>query len=145
MKKQLFTFGALVGAGLVAASMFNVSQALAYQGDSTVDGPYHTEEREVAMASVMASKDFAGWKALMTEDGRNPGVLRFVDTQEDFDKFADAYTLEHDDNAENDVQADEIKAELGVGQGNGSRGEGTGTGMGSRGANRGSGSCVAAE
>ena len=93
-----------------------ISQVSAYRGDYTEVGPNHTEEREEAMVKVMADKDYEGWKELMTEDGRTPGVLRKVDSQEEFNQFAEAYELGKDGKVE---EANAIRSELGLGNGNG--------------------------
>lgn len=120
MNKKLLTIS-ILSLGIV--SIFGVSQAFAYRGDATVVGPNHTEEREASMEQIMASKDYEGWKVLMTENGRTPGVLRKVDTQEEFNQFAEAYVLSHEGKTE---EANAIRAELGLGngQGNGQRGTG---------------------
>lgn len=122
MNKKLLTVG-ILSLGIV--SIFGVSQAFAYRGDVTEVGPYHTEERETSMEQVMADKDYEGWKELMTEDGRTPGVLRKVETQEEFNQFAEAYVLAHEGKTE---EANAIRAELGLGNG-----EGKGQGNGQRG------------
>ena len=122
MSKKILTIGIL---SLGIMSVFGVSQALAYRGDATVVGPNYTEEREVAMEQVMTEKDYEAWKELMTEDGRTPGVLNKVDTQEEFNQFAEAYVLSHEGKTE---EANAIRAELGLGNG-----EGKGQGNGSRG------------
>jgi len=130
MSKKILTIGIL---SLGIMSVFGVSQALAYRGDATVVGPNYTEEREVAMEQVMTEKDYEAWKELMTEDGRTPGVLNKVDTQEEFNQFAEAYVLSHEGKTE---EANAIRAELGLGNG-----EGKGQGNGSRG----NGNCNMAE
>jgi hypothetical protein len=66
---------------------------LLHSGSIGVSGDYAkqgqiTPKREAAMEKVMKAKDFAGWKKLMTENGRQPGVLRVIDTQAEFNKFA---------------------------------------------------------
>ncbi|MBP9758568.1 hypothetical protein KBD45_02640 [Candidatus Dojkabacteria bacterium] len=114
----LVTFSVFVGLGL--------QNAFAYKGDATKVGPYHTEEREVAMDKVMVEKDFEGWKNLMTEDGRNPGVLIKIDTQAEFEKFAEAHGLIEEGKIE---EANAIRTELGLGQG---QGQGKGQGQGQK-------------
>lgn len=118
MSKKFLGLLALV-IGITAT--VGVTQALAYKGDYGTYGPNHTEEREANMATVMAEKDYEGWVSLMTEDGRNPGVLNKVDTQEEFDKFAEAYQLAKDGKVD---EANAIRSELGLGNGQGSRGNG---------------------
>jgi len=100
-----------------------ISQVSAYRGDYTEVGPNHTEEREDAMVKVMAEKDYEGWKELMTEDGRTPGVLRKVDSQEEFNQFAQAYELGKDGKVE---EANAIRSELGLGNGGGNKGQNRG-------------------
>ena len=100
-----------------------ISQVSAYRGDYTEVGPNHTEEREDAMVKVMAEKDYEGWKELMTEDGRTPGVLRKVDSQEEFNQFAEAYELGKDGKVE---EANAIRSELGLGNGGGNKGQNKG-------------------
>lgn len=122
--------------GLVA---LNAPMAEAYRGDYTKTGPNHTAEREVAMDQVMTAKDYEGWKKLMTEDGRTPGVLRIVDTQEEFAKFAEAHRLADEGKT---AEASALRAELGLGNGAGN-GHGQGRGMrNGNGTGAGNGTCV---
>lgn len=116
MNKKLLTLGAFSLA--IFAVIGAYSQVSAYRGDFAVPGPNHTEEREEQMIKVMEEKDYEEWKTLMTEDGRNPGVLRKIDSQEEFDKFAQAYTLAKEGKED---EANAIRSELNLGnrQGNG--------------------------
>lgn len=125
MNKKLIVAGVLVVGALALLSQIP-SKVMAYQGDYTKTGPYHTEAREDAMEKIMAAKDFQAWKKLMTENGRNPGVLRKIDTQAKFDKFAKAYIL---GKAGKTAEAQAIRAELGLGNGGG-QGKGMGRGLG---------------
>lgn len=118
MSKKFLTLLALV---VGITTTIGVTQAIAYQGNLRTFGHSHTEERETAMETIMADKDYEGWVALMTEDGRNPGVLNKIDTQEEFEKFAQAYVLAHEGNTE---EANAIRLELGLGNGQGNRGNG---------------------
>lgn len=135
MKTKIVTLSVLALATLGLFAVAN-TQVLAYQGDYTKVGPNHTEEREEAMEKVMTTNDYEGWKKLMTEDGRTPGVLRKIDTKEEFAKFAEAYTLGH---AGKTAEANAIRTELGLGNGSGNGG---GNGSGNRGA--GNGTCTTA-
>lgn len=119
MSKKTIILGVLV---LSVFALFGISEVSAYRGDYTVEGPNHTEEREVAMTKVMQEKDYNGWKTLMSEDGRTPGVLNKINSQEDFNKFAQAYELAH---AGKIAEANAIRSELGLGNGQG-RGGGNG-------------------
>ena len=114
-----------VGLAIGVLTVLGLSQVSAYRGDYTQVGPNHTEEREAAMDKVMNEKDYEGWKALMTEDGRTPGVLRKIDTQEEFDKFAEARRLGKEGKT---AEANAIRSELGLGNG-----QGKGSGNGQRG------------
>lgn len=111
MNRKLLLVPVLAVTLLVIWGLTNVS---AYRGDYSKQGPNHTEERETSMNKVMEERDYEGWKELMTEDGRNPGVLRKVDSQEDFDKFAQAYELGHEGRTE---EANAIREELSLGNG----------------------------
>jgi len=120
MNKKILLLGVLA---LGVLTVFGVSNVSAYRGDYSAVGPNHTEEREADIAKVMKERDYEGWKELMTENGRTPGVLNKVDSQEDFNKFAQAYELAHDGKTE---EANAIRSELGLG--NGQRGSGQGRG-----------------
>ena len=120
--------GAAVGVAVIGLVALTPA-ALAYRGDMTKTGPNHTEARETAMEQVMAKNNFAEWKKLMTENGRTPGVLRTVDTQAEFDKFAQAWKLSQTGKAEDLAAANKIRSELGLGNG-------AGKGTGVRGQNR---------
>ena len=115
----------VVGLAVGVLTVLGLSQVSAYRGDYTQVGPNHTEEREAAMTKVMEEKDFESWKALMTEDGRTPGVLRKIDTQEEFERFAEARRLGKEGKT---AEANAIRSELGLGNG-----QGKGSGHGQRG------------
>ena len=122
MNNKLLTLSVsgLVGLGLIS---YGATQVSAYQGSTTAVGPNHTVEREAAMDKIVDSNDYAAWKKLMTEDGRNPGVLRKIETQAEFDKFAAAEKLT---DAGKTAEAEAIRKELGLGvrmnNGTGTRG-----------------------
>lgn len=115
MSKKFLGLLALV-VGFMAT--VGVTQSLAYRGDFSAYGPNHTEERKVDMDTVMEEKDYEGWVSLLSEDGRNPGVLSKVDTQEEFDRFAQAYQLAKEGKVD---EANAIRSELGLGNGQQSR------------------------
>lgn len=124
MKKNVLVIGAVSIVSLATFLAIGASSVYAYRGDSTKVGPYHTEERENSMVKAMANKDYAGWKALMTENGRNPGVLSKINTQAKFNIFVEIYNLEQ---AGKDATA--LRQQLGLGVHNGT-GNGNGMGMG---------------
>lgn len=119
--KKTMSFVAL---GIVA--LLGISLVAAYQGDNSVQGPNYSEDRHEAMEEAFANYDYDAWVVLMTEDGRHPGVLNKID-ESNFVLFADAH------NTEDPVEAAELRAELGLGQGKMVR-DGTGQGKGMRGA-----------
>ena len=126
MKNKVLVLGAVSIISIAAFVAVGTSTVYAYRGDSTKEGPYHTEERETSMEKVMANKDYNGWKTLMTENGRTPGVLNKVNTQEKFNQFTEVYKLEQ---AGKDATV--LRQQLGLGMQNGTgNGNGNGKGMG---------------
>lgn len=121
MNKKILSLLALA---VALVSTIGISNALAYQGEANTYGPNHTEEREDAMRTIMETNDYEGWVALMTENGRTPGVLNKVDSQEKFNLFAQAYLLTQEGKIE---EANAIRSELGLGNG---QGKGSGRHMG---------------
>jgi len=123
MNKNIIKIASL---GAVTAGVLLMSSGVsAYQGDMTKVGPNHTEEREAAIEAAMTNKDFAAWKTLMTEDGRTPGVLRKIDTQEEFNTFAEALTLAKAGKVD---EANALRSSLGLGNGSGRNGGQRGNG-----------------
>lgn len=127
MKNKGIILGTLAVA-LLGVIAFTTTKADAYRGDHTKVGPNHTEEREAEMETVFEDLDYEGWKTLMTEDGRTPGVLRHIESQEDFEAFVQARELAQAGDTE---AANQIREELGMGQGEMRRGNGQGNGSGS--------------
>jgi len=110
MKKQYIGLGAAavmlggltMGSGVVAA----------YQGDPSVQGPNHTEERHAAILAAFENNDYQAWSELMAGKGR---VTQMVN-EENFPRFAEAHRLA----AAGDVEgAKQIRTELGLGLRNG--------------------------
>ncbi|MGB3009708.1 MAG: hypothetical protein WBB33_05175 [Candidatus Saccharimonadales bacterium] len=93
---------------------------LAYRGDPAVKGPNYTEERHTAMEKAFENKDYNAWKTLMTGRGRATQVVN----AQNFAKFAQAHELAEQGKT---VEANKIRAELGLGLHNGT---GMGQGMG---------------
>lgn len=123
MKNKVIILGTLVVA-LLGVIAFTTTQTDAYRGDYTEVGPNHTEGREAEMEEIFESKDYNAWVEIMTEDGRNPGIVNKID-EEDFDSFVEARELAQAGDTE---AANEIREELGLGQGGMRRGQGNGTG-----------------
>lgn len=118
--KKMFSVFAL---GMIA--LLGISLVSAYQGDYSVKGPDYSEERSDAMHDAFDNLDYNTWVDLMTESGRSPRVLTVV-TEDNFATFVEAHeTGEAGDSA----RALELRAELGLNNGVGSR-EGIGFGGG---------------
>lgn len=86
--------------------------AQAYKGDPSVQGPNYNLERHEAMTQAFANKDYAAWQKL--SEGR--GIARRIN-EGNFAKFAEAHQLALEGKTE---EAAAIRAELGLGQQNGS-------------------------
>ena len=122
---------ALLGVGFVAA----------YQGDYSVQGPNYSEDRHAEMTAAFDNADYDAWVLLMSENNGNSRVLDVV-TEDNFATFVAAHEAGMNGDAE---LAAELRAELGLGNGQGSR-NGSGNSMkhqGSRGSGmRGQGNCL---
>lgn len=116
-EKVIKVLSIAVLAGLLAtgAAIMLGNTVQAYRGDYTKTGPNHNEERKKAMETIMKNKDFEAWKKLMTENGKNPRILRVIDTKEEFDKFAQVYEFIKAGKIE---EANKIRTELGLGNKN---------------------------
>ena len=115
-KSILIRASALLLTGLVLTP----SMVQAYRGDPTVQGPNYSEERHTQMTAAFENKDYNAWKNLMQGRGR---VMQVVN-ESNFAKFAEAHQLALEGKTE---EANQIRAELGLGLRNGS-GQGQGYG-----------------
>jgi len=113
----LGSVGLLVG-GLVLSS----GKALAYRGDPSVQGPYHSEERHEEMTKAFENNDYNAWKEQMGGRGRVSQVVN----EQNFSRFAEAHKLALEGKTE---EATKIRQELGLGLQDGS-GKGVGGGFG---------------
>jgi len=123
--KKMKTIGvlALVFVGMV----FSATMISAYRGDYSVEGPNCDEARHEVMEDAFESLDYDAWYALMTADGRHPRVVDVV-TEENFATFIQAHEAGEAGDTET---AAELRAELGLNNGNGPRdGSGYARGMG---------------
>jgi hypothetical protein len=100
---------------------------LAYRGDSSQTGPNYTPERHEQMEKAFENNDYNAWKNLMNGKGRVTNVIN----EGNFNRFAEAHKLMEEGKTDD---ANKIRQELGLGQGNKS---GQGTGNGQKGQNRG--------
>lgn len=121
----------LLGAiGTMAIGGFlSASSSFAYKGNPEVQGPNYTPERHEEMEKVFESKDFDSWKSLMQNRGRVSEVV----TKENFDRFVEMRNLRLEGKTD---EANQIRAELGLGNGQG-RGNGKMQNGEGRGQNRG--------
>jgi hypothetical protein len=119
MNKKTVVIG--VSALLLSAAALFPMTAAAYQGNPAATGPNCTTERHDAMEKAFAAKDYNAWKSLMQGRGRMSQVI----TADNFAKFAEAHALAE---AGKTTEAAAIRAELGLGNGNGSCGGACGAG-----------------
>lgn len=117
------TIGIVAGSGVVSA----------YQGDPTKEGPNHDADLHDLKTEAFDSKDYAVWRDLMEQQGSTGRVLEVVN-EENFNLFVQAHDAAESGNME---LANELRAELGLNNGNGLK-DGTGFRKG-LGENRGSG------
>ena len=115
MKKTLIiaTMALLITTGIV-------SIASAYQGDPNTQGPDYSAERHDAMIIIFENKNYEAWKELV---GNRPIVEKV--SAENFEKFIEARQLTQDGKIE---EANKLRQELNLGQGNKTRGQGLGQG-----------------
>ena len=115
----------MLALGIVA--LLGVSFVAAYQGDYSAEGPNYSEDRHEAMELAFDNLDYDAWVALMAENGRHSRVTEVV-TEDNFALFVEA----HEAGKSGDLEkAAELRAELGLGNGQGSRnGSGFGGGQG---------------
>ncbi len=128
MNKKTLGLGALTI--ILGASALSAGTAFAYRGDPAVKGPNYSPERHTAMLSAFENKDYTAWKNLMQDRGRVTQVV----TEANFAKFVEAHNLALQGKT---VEAQKIRAELGLGLQNGSGRDGAGMMKGTgRGLNR---------
>ncbi len=106
---------------ILSAWLLSASDTFAYRGDPNTLGPNCTAEQHEAVQSAIKNKDYNTWKKLM--DGR--GVTRKINEQ-NFARFAEMVKLRLEGKTQ---EADQIRAELGLGVRNGT-GYGQGKGYG---------------
>jgi len=104
--------------GILAISMVFVLSAgaiTAYQGDTSVQGPYYSEERHEVMQQTFDNLDYNSWKALMEENPKASRVMQMVN-EENFATFAEAHNAALAGDFE---KAKELRASLGLNNGQG--------------------------
>lgn len=108
---------AVIALGLMTLT----NSSYAYRGNLSLEGPYHTEEREAAMEKAFDNNDYNAWKNLMQGRGRVTQVIN----QDNFAQFAKVHKLAEEGKI---VEANQIRTDLGLGLQNGNR-HGMGMGM----------------
>ena len=111
----------------VGALFVTTSNAFAYRGDPSVQGPNYSAERHEIMTKAFENNDYNTWKAQMQGKGRVTQVVN----ESNFARFAEMHKLMLEGKT---AEANAIRTELGLGLQNGS-GQGRGMGYG-RNANR---------
>lgn len=108
MKKSILALAAIA---VVAGGLFFLPQdTKAYKGDPNVKGPNYTQERHDAMEQAFENNDYETWKNLMPGRGR---VMQVIN-KDNFARFAQAHELAEQGKT---AEANAIRAELGLGNG----------------------------
>lgn len=123
-KRNKFLIGGL-GALVLVATGASIFTASAYRGDFSKTGPNFDPERHAKMEEAFNSNDYQAWKDLMQGRGRVSEIIN----ENNFARFAEMHKLMK---AGDTQKADEIRKELGLGQG---KMMGKGNGQGRKGGN----------
>ena len=116
-QKKMFavlTLGVLLFAG--------IGSVMAYRGDATTVGPNYSEARHSAMTEAFSNNDYYSWFELMQQALGNHRVTEKINV-DNFDVFSQMHNAMLSGDTET---ADELRASLGLGQGNQRRGVGSG-------------------
>jgi hypothetical protein len=100
--------------GVLLLGILSIGLVTAFQGNPNISGPDYSEERCTEMRIAFESLDYHAWSELMTANGRNSKVLEVVN-EDNFALFAKAHEAMKNGDFET---AKEIRADLGLGQGN---------------------------
>ncbi len=87
--------------------------ALAYKGDPSVRGPYHTEEKQAEMLKIMQNSDYDAWVKIMSEKNGGKRMLSLIN-KDNFSQFAKSWILMSEGKKD---EAMEIRKDLGLGNG----------------------------
>lgn len=129
MKKILLGITTAIAVGLMATTAI----ASAYQGDPTTQGPNYDADLHDLKVDAFESGDYAVWKDLMEQSGARGRVLEVVN-EDNFDVFVQAHNAALDGDLE---LAAQLRAEIGLNNGNGPA-DGTGyQGMNKQGSGQG--------
>jgi hypothetical protein len=108
MKKYIIAGGIIA----IAASLALSHSTLAYRGDPSQTGPNYDPQRHEEMLNAFENNDYNKWKELMQGRGR---VTEKIDEQ-NFSRFSEMRRLMLDGKTD---EANQIRTELGLGQGTG--------------------------
>ena len=114
MNKNLLALSLLM-VGVVGLGLSSVS---AYQGDPSVQGPNHTPERHEAMTAAFANINYNAWKEIKGDNSKGR-MMDVINSKENFAKFVKIRELRLAGDTEG---ANAIRAELGLGLGQGNDG-----------------------
>ncbi len=114
MNKNFLTLSLLI-LGVVALGFGSV---YAYQGDLNTKGPNYTPERHEAMIEAFENKDYNAWKEARGDMG-NGRMMETINNEENFAKFVKMRELRL---AGDEEGASALRAELGLGLGQGKDG-----------------------
>lgn len=95
----------------IAGTIAYSTEAIAYRGDSNQTGPNYSPERHEQMEKAFENNDYNAWKNLMNGRGRVVSVIN----EKNFNRFAEAHKLMKEGKTD---EANKIREELGLGQGN---------------------------
>lgn len=100
---------------LMAISLFVITgMVFAYRGDNSVQGPNANPERHEIMQQAFENLDYETWYEEMLKVNPNSRVLQVINA-DNFDTFVEAKNT-------NDIQrSQELRAQLGLNNGRGSR------------------------
>jgi len=105
-KGKKLIFASALAAATMASGAY-ATDALAYRGDYTKEGPNCTSERHEQMEAAFENNDYEAWKELMNGRGRVTQVVN----EDNFAQFAEAHQLAEDGDYDG---ADKIREKLGL-------------------------------
>ncbi len=124
MNNKKLTIGAAALTALIVSAGLATS-SFAYQGGPSVEGPSHTPERHADMTAAFEKKDYNAWKTAKGDTSR--GRMMEVVNSDNFESFVEMREARLNNDT---TRVNEIRAELGLGQGQMMRGEGGSRGQG---------------
>lgn len=122
MKNKKIGIGIAALTALVVSTGF-ISGVAAYHGDPEAQGPNYSPERHDAMVASIDSGDYDAWVEARGEKGN--GRIMDVVNEDNFSRFVEMRELQLAGDKEG---ANEIRAELGLGQGRMKNGSNKGQG-----------------